>query len=242
MNIKDSVVLITGANRGLGLALAKALIKAGARKVYGGARKTHSGARKPGNPNEAGVIPIQLDVTSAADIATAVRELGDVTILINNAGVDLGSAVMAPAAMTTLRSELETNLFGPMALSQAFAPVLGSNGGGAIVNVLSALSWVNMAKHGTYSITKSAAWSLTNGLRGELASQNTQVVGVHVGYMETDMTESITDPKVNPADVASAILTAVENNEDEVLADGTAQYLKAELSATRGIYLGPPRG
>lgn len=241
MDIKDSVVLITGANRGLGLALANAFIKAGARKVYGGTRKTRSVSGTPSSANEAGLIPIQLDVTSSVDIAAAARQLGDVTILINNAGVDLGSPVMGPAAMTTVRSELETNLFGPMALSQAFAPILGRNGGGAIVNVLSALSWVNMAKHGTYSITKSAAWSLTNGLRGELASQNTQVIGVHVGYMETDMTESITDPKVSPDEVANAILTALENNEDEVLADGTAQYLKAELSAPRGIYLGPAR-
>ena len=234
MNIKDSVVLVTGANRGLGLSLVKALVKAGARKVYGG-------ARNPGSVKEPGVVPVQLDVTSSADIAAAVRSLGDVTMLINNAGVDLGSAVMAPSSSSAVRAELETNLFGPMALSQAFAPVLASNGGGVIVNVLSALSWVNMAKHGTYSITKSAAWSLTNGLRSELASQNTQVVGVHVGYMETDMTESITDPKVDPADVAHSILTAVEANEDEVLADGTAQYVKGELSAKRGIYLGAPR-
>src|SRR4051812_19785743 len=145
MNIKDSVVLVTGANRGLGLALVKALVRAGARKVYGG-------ARNPGSVNEPGVVPVQLDVTSAADIAAAVRTLGDVSILINNAGIDLGSAVLAPASIGAVRAELETNLFGPMALSQAFAPVLANNGGGAIVNVLSALSWVNMSKHGTYSI------------------------------------------------------------------------------------------
>lgn len=234
MNIKNSVVLITGANRGLGLSLAKAMLKAGASKVY-------AGARDPASVTQDGVQALKLDVTNAADIAAAVQACGDVTIVINNAGVDLGSAVMAPGAEQTVRSELEINFFGPLAMSQAFAPVLARNGGGAIVNILSALSWVNMAKHGTYSITKSAAWSLTNGTRAELAGQNTQVVGVHVGYMETGMTDGIDAAKVSPDDVAQTIVDAVEAGKDEVLADGTAQYVKAGLSAERGIYLGEAR-
>lgn len=234
MNIKDSVVLITGANRGLGLSLAKALLQSGARKVYAGARDIAS-------VTQAGVHAVKLDVTNAADIASAAQACGDVTIVINNAGVDLGSAVMSPDAEKTVRSEMEINFFGPLAISQAFAPILARNGGGAIVNILSALSWVNMTKHGTYSTTKSAAWSLTNGTRAELAGQNTQVVGVHVGYMDTGMTVGIEEPKVNPDDVAQTIIAAIEAGEDEVLADGTAQYVKAELSAKRGIYLGAPR-
>jgi NAD(P)-dependent dehydrogenase (short-subunit alcohol dehydrogenase family) len=234
MNIKDSVVLITGANRGLGLSLAKALLQAGARKVY-------AGARNPASVTQEGVQPLKLDVTSAADIAAAVQACADVSIVINNAGVDLSSQVMAPGTDKALRSELETNLFGPLALSQAFAPVLAHNGGGAIVNILSALSWVNKTEHATYSITKAAAWSLTNGLRNELAAQNTQVVGVHVGYMDTGMTEGIDAPKADPDEVAKTIVAAVEAGKDEVLADGTAQYVKAELSAERGIYLGAPR-
>jgi NAD(P)-dependent dehydrogenase (short-subunit alcohol dehydrogenase family) len=234
MNIKDSVVLITGANRGLGLSLAKALLQAGARKVY-------AGARNPASVTQEGVQPLKLDVTSAADIAAAVQACADVSIVINNAGVDLSSPVMAPGTDKALRSELETNLFGPLALSQAFAPVLARNGGGAIVNILSALSWVNKTEHATYSITKAAAWSLTNGLRNELAAQNTQVVGVHVGYMDTGMTEGIDAPKADPDEVAKTIVAAVEAGKDEVLADGTAQYVKAELSAERGIYLGAPR-
>jgi NAD(P)-dependent dehydrogenase (short-subunit alcohol dehydrogenase family) len=119
MNIKDSVVLITGANRGLGLSLAKALLQAGARKVY-------AGARNPASVTQEGVQPLKLDVTSAADIAAAVQACADVSIVINNAGVDLGSPVMAPGTDKALRSELETNLFGPLALSQAFAPVLAA--------------------------------------------------------------------------------------------------------------------
>jgi NAD(P)-dependent dehydrogenase (short-subunit alcohol dehydrogenase family) len=234
MNIKDSVVLITGANRGLGLSLAKALLQAGARKVY-------AGARNPASVTQEGIQPLKLDVTSAADIAAAVQACADVSIVINNAGVELRSPVMAPDADKALRSELETNLFGPLALSQAFAPVLARNGGGAIVNILSALSWVNKTEHATYSITKAAAWSLTNGLRNELAAQNTQVVGVHVGYMDTGMTEGVDAPKADPDEVAQTIVAAVEAGKDEVLADGTAQYVKAELSAERGIYLGAPR-
>jgi len=230
MNVKDSVVLITGANRGLGLALAQAVLAAGAKKVYGG-------ARNPDSVQLAGVVPVKLDVTNAADVAAAASAHPDVTIVINNAGLELGTAVMAADAEKAVRAELETNFFGPMALGHAFAPVLAANGGGAIVNILSALSWVSMPQHGTYSISKSAAWSLTNGMRNELAGQKTQVMGVHVGYMDTGMVEHIDQPKVNPADVAKAIVDALEAGKDELLADGTAQHVKAHLSAERGIYL-----
>lgn len=235
MNIKDAVVLITGSNRGLGLALANAMLAAGARKVY-------AGARDPASVTVKGLHPVTLDVTNAADIAAAVAACQDVTIVINNAGIDRSSPVMAHEAATALRAELETNYFGVLAVSQAFAPVLAAQGGGAIVNILSALSWVNATPHGTYSVTKAAAWSLTNGMRHELAAQQTRVVGVHVGYMDTDMTEGITAPKENPADIAQAILKGIETDVDEVLADGTAQYVKSMLSAPRGVYLDPIGG
>ncbi len=187
-------------------------------------------------------MPLRLDVTSAADIAAAAAAAaGDVTIVINNAGIDLGSAVLGADAVERARREFETNFFGPMAVSQAFAPILAGNGGGAIVNILSALSWVNMTRHGTCSASKAAAWSLTNGTRNELAAQHTLVVGVHVGYMETGMTDGITEPKVRPQDVADTIVAAIEAGDEEVLADGTAQYAKSELSAKRGIYLGAAR-
>jgi NAD(P)-dependent dehydrogenase (short-subunit alcohol dehydrogenase family) len=234
MNIKDSVILITGANRGLGLKLSEELLRAGARKVY-------AGARDPATVTQAGVQPLKLDVTNPADIAAAVQACPDVSIVINNAGIDLDTAVMAADAAQSVRTELETNFFGPLALSQAFAPVLARQGGGAIVNILSALSWVNLPRHGTYSITKAAAWSMTNGLRNELSGQNTQVVGVHVGYMETDMTAGIESPKSSPVEVAKTIVAAIQAGADEVLADSTAQHVKSQLSAPRGIYLGPAR-
>ena len=234
MFVKDAVVFITGANRGLGLALAQAALKAGAKKVY-------AGARDPASVTLAGVVPVKLEVTSAADIAAAVKAAGDVTIVINNAGIERGTAVMDAAAAESLHAEMAVNVYAPLAISHAFAPVLAANGGGAIVNILSALSWVNMARHGTYSITKSAAWSMTNGLRNELAAQKTQVVGVHVGYMETGMTDGIDAAKVSPVDVANTVIAAIDAGEDEVLADGTAQYVKANLSAPRGVYLGEAR-
>ena len=234
MKIKDAVVLVTGANRGLGLALSERLLELGARKIYAAVRDTSS-------VKLAGVVPVQLDVTNEADIKAAVERLTDVSIVINNAGIDLGAGVTSPQAVQSAREELEVNLFAPLIMSQKFAPVLAKNGGGVVVNILSVLSWLNMPPHGTYCISKAAAWSMTNGLRNELAAQGTHVVGVHVGYMETDMTSHVTAEKVSPRNVAKTILEAVESGQDEVLADGTAQYVKAHLSDARGIYLGQAR-
>jgi NAD(P)-dependent dehydrogenase (short-subunit alcohol dehydrogenase family) len=234
MNFKDSVVLVTGANRGLGKALAQAAVKAGARKVY-------AAARKPESVDIAGVTPIKLDVTSAADIAAAVQAIPDLTILINNAGIHVVGGVTGPDALSAARAELETNFFAPLALSNAFAPVLGRNGGGAIINILSALSWASFPTTGTYSASKAAAWALTNGLRGELRAQNTQVLGAHMGYMDTDMTAGVDAPKSSPAVIAQAIVTALEANEDEVLTDQVSQQVRASFAAPRAFYLGEPR-
>jgi len=234
MQIKDSVVLVTGANRGLGLALAKAALAAGAKKVYGAARDAAS-VTLPG------VIPVQLDVTNPSSVAAVARDLGDVSILVNNAGISLGSPVVGAGSIDKLRAEFETNVVGPMALSNAFAPILKANGGGAIINVLSALSWLSFPSTGTYSTSKAAAWAVTNGLRGELAAQNTRVVGAHMGYMDTDMTAGIEAAKAKPEDVALAIFAGLEAGDDEVLADDTARQVRMGLRAERGVYLGAPR-
>jgi NAD(P)-dependent dehydrogenase (short-subunit alcohol dehydrogenase family) len=234
MIIKDSVILITGANRGLGAAIAAAALKAGARKVY-------AGARDPAAIKLDGVEPLKIDVTNSEDIRSAVLACPDVSVLINNAGIDTGSMVTAPDAPAALRAEFEVNVMAPLELSRAFAPTLAGNGGGAIVNILSVLSWLNATPHATYSVTKAAAWSMTNGLRNELGSQGTQVVGVHVGYMDTDMTAGIDVAKASPAEVAQTIFAAIEAEADEVLADETSRYVRAGLSAERGVYLGEPR-
>lgn len=231
MQIKNATVLVTGANRGLGQAFVNALLAAGAAKVY-------AAARDPASITLQGVTPIRLDVTNAADIAAAAQQCTDVTLLINNAGIGRGSSFLATGSADAARSELETNFFGPLMLSQAFAPILKANGGGGIVNVLSVLSWLNIAGAATYSASKSAAWSLTNGLRGELREQGTQVVGVHVGFMDTDMARGVPGAKANPLDVARQTLAALEAGQDEVLADELSRNVKLGLSAQPGVYLG----
>lgn len=230
MQLKDSVVFVTGANRGLGLAFAQAALAAGARKVY-------AAARDPASVTLPGVVPIPLDVGNAAQVAAAVRDCGDVTLLINNAGISMGSGFLASQdAVAAARAEFEVNFFGPWALASAFAPVLKANGGGAIVNVLSALSWVSFPSVATYSASKSAAWSLTNGLRNELRAQGTQVVALHVGYMDTDMTRGLDAPKSLPADVARVTLEGVEAGAFEVLADDISKQIKQSLSSATPAY------
>jgi NAD(P)-dependent dehydrogenase (short-subunit alcohol dehydrogenase family) len=233
MHIKDSVALVTGANRGLGLAFTQALLASGARKVY-------AAARDPASVKQPGVQAVRLDVTKPQEIEAAARELGDVTLLINNAGIAGGAGFLSPGAVDTLRAELDTNFFGPLLLSRAFAPILSKNGGGAIVNVLSALSWVSLPTFSTYSATKSAAWSFSNGLRNELRGQGTQVLALHVGYMDTDMVRHLTAPKAKPEDVVKQVLAALEAGESEVLADDISRGIKQNLSAEPGVYLLPP--
>lgn len=232
MDIKNSVALVTGANRGLGKAFVQALLSAGAKKVYAAARDPSTITHMDG------VIPVKLDVTNTEHISTAARDYGDVTLLINNAGVMHGAGLLDVSSLDAARIEWETMCFGPLALSQAFAPILAANGGGAIINVLSALSWVNMPGIATYSSAKSAAWSLTNGLRNELAGQDTQVLGLHIGFMDTDMIRGIEAQKADPHEVARLALEGVQKGEVEVLADSTCAYLKQELG--NGIYLQPP--
>jgi len=223
MKISGSVALVTGANRGLGRALARALTERGAGTVY-------AGARDPGTVTGPGLVPVRLDITDPADVAAAAARCGDVTLLINNAGVFHGGPLLGPATLDEARHEMETNYFGTLALSRTFAPILGANGGGALVNVLSVLSHVSAPGMGSYAASKSAAWSLTNGVRLELAPQGTQVVGVHVGFMDTDMAAGVTQPKARPEDVATQVLDAVEAGRQETFADEVSQRVKAGLS------------
>jgi NAD(P)-dependent dehydrogenase (short-subunit alcohol dehydrogenase family) len=230
MKIRDSVAFVTGANRGVGLAFAQELLAAGARKVY-------AAARNPEAITFDGVERVRLDVTKPDSIAAAASECTDVDLLINNAGIALWLGFLSPNAVEAARSELETNYFGPLLLSRAFAPVLAKNGGGAIVNVLSVLSWVAVPTAGTYSASKAAAWALTNWLRTGLREQGTQVVGVHAGPIDTDMASELALPKVKPVDVVRQVLSAIEAGRDEVLADDITRQIKAGLSDEEGIYL-----
>ncbi|CAN7639745.1 SDR family oxidoreductase [Acidovorax sp. LjRoot118] len=231
MNLQNSVVFITGANRGLGLAFAQAALAAGARKVY-------AAARDPATVTLPGVIPVQLDVTNPAQIAAAVAACPDVTLLVNNSGISRGSSFLGTDAMAAARAEFETNFFGPWAVAQAFAPVLQANGGGAVLNVLSVLSWLTIPGVATYSASKAAAWSLSNGLRNELRAQGTQVTSLHVAYMDTDMTRGLDAPKAAPLDVARLALQGVQAGLAEVLADDTTRHVKQSLSSATPAYAG----
>jgi NAD(P)-dependent dehydrogenase (short-subunit alcohol dehydrogenase family) len=223
MEVAGSVALVTGANRGFGASLCAALLERGAAKVYAGSRAV-SAVRM------SGVQPVKLDITSAADISAAVESCGDVTLLVNNAGIGTGTSVLADDAMEMAQREFDTNVLGPLAMSRAFAPVLAGNGGGAIVNVLSVLSWFSVPPSALYCAAKAASWSLTNSLRLELLGQGTQVVAVHVGFMDTDMTAGLDVPKSSPDEVARQVLDGVAAGGFEVLADDSSRRVRAALS------------
>jgi NAD(P)-dependent dehydrogenase (short-subunit alcohol dehydrogenase family) len=232
MKLANATVLITGANRGIGRVFAREALARGARKVY-------AAARNAGAIDLPGVEPLQLDVTRSEDIEVAVRRARDVTLLVNNAGIaDLGG-FLADGAVEAARRQLETNYFGPWLMSRAFAPVLAANGGGAILNVLSIASWISSPMLAVYGSSKAAAWSLTNGLRQELRAQGTQVLGMHMGFVDTDLVRDIDRPKSTPDAVVRAAFDALERGDEEVLADELTRQVKLGLSAQPGVYLQP---
>ena len=221
MQLRGAVALVTGANRGLGRALAQALVGRGAR-VYGG-------ARDPGSLADPGVLPVKLDVTQAADAAAAAAACADVNLLVNNAGFAAFTPFLEAPSQEQARREMETNYFGMLTLCRAFAPVLARNGGGAILNILSVVSWFNAPMQGSYSASKAAALSLTDGIRHELRAQGTRVIAVHAGYIDTDMAAGIPGDKSSPSAIAAAALEGVEAGADEVLADKRAHDVRAAL-------------
>lgn len=233
MKIENSVVLVTGANRGIGLAFAQALLARGARKVY-------AAVRNPASVTLPGVEALQLDVTNPQQIADAVKRASDVTLVINNAGIAQLGGFLADDSEAVTRRIFETNVFGVLNMSKAFAPVLKANGGGALLNVLSVASWVNGGELAAYSASKSAAWSLTNALRHELAAQKTQVLGLHMAYVDTDLTRGFEVPKSSAEDIVQRALDGLEAGLDEVLADALTQQVRQGLTAPRPVYL--PQG
>lgn len=224
MEIEGSVALVTGANRGLGAAFCRALLEAGASKIY-------AGARDPGTVQLPGVIPVQLDITSQAQVEAAAARCGDVTLLFNNAGILTLTGAFAVDAIEAARQEFETNVFGTLAMTRAFSPILASNGGGALVNVLSVLAWLSSPGAALYCASKAASWSLTNSIRQELQSQNTHVMALHVGLMETDMAVRLQGSKSSPDDVAAQTLAGLRAGAFEVLADDASRRVKSGLSS-----------
>lgn len=230
MKIRNSVALVTGANRGIGLAFTQGLLARGARKVY-------AAARDPATIAIPGVHAVRLDVTKPDEIRAAAALTSDVTLVINNAGVGAQGGFLAADSEEVARRMLETNFFGMLRVSRAFAPILKANGGGALLNVLSIVAWINGGALAGYAASKSAAWSLTNSLRHELAPQNTQVTALHMAFVDTDLVRSMDGPKASPGDIVAQALDGLESGLDEVLADERTRLVKQGLSSTNPSYL-----
>lgn len=224
MDINGSVVLVTGANRGIGAEWVHQLRRHGATKIYAGARDPQS------VPTANGVVPIALNVTDRAQVAAAAHHATDVTIVINNAGITHRQPLIG-ADFDKIHDEFETNVFGPVYLAEAFAPVLKANGGGAIVNALSVLSWLSYPGVAGYSAAKSAAWNFTDALRMELADQGTLVVGLHCGAVSTPMGDNFATDKIDPHQVVTAAINGLTAGHTEVLADEVSHRVKNTLTS-----------
>ncbi|MEV6212356.1 SDR family oxidoreductase [Kitasatospora sp. NPDC051914] len=237
MDIAGSTALVTGANRGIGRHFVEQLLERGAAKVYATARRPESiGILDPR------ITPLYLDLLDEESISAAAATAQDVTLLVNNAGIATGANLLTND-LDMVRQDLETHLFGTLRVIRAFAPALASNGGGAIVNILSVLSWVATAEgSGSYSVAKAAEWNMTNGVRVELAGQKTLVQGVHLGAADTDMMAGRDAPKIDPADVARAALEGVQAGAIEVLVDDPSRFVKSALAGDPTLLYGQPSG
>jgi NAD(P)-dependent dehydrogenase (short-subunit alcohol dehydrogenase family) len=231
MKIQDCIALVTGSNRGLGLAYCEGLLRGGAAKVYATARDPSTvGIR------DARVVPIALDVTSAHDVIAAAHSCQDVSLLVNNAGVLHNSPMLGMESERAARQEMETNFFAVLSMVQRFSPVLARNGGGAIINVLSVASWIASPSMSTYCASKAAAEILTDAIRIQLRSQGTHVAGVYAGYIDTDMAAHVAPPKTSPRQVVDRSLAGVEAGVDRILADESAVYVDQKIRADRAAF------
>ncbi len=236
MDISNSTVFITGANRGLGLAFAREAVRRGAKKVYAGMRST-SGF------DEAGITPIRIDVTDPSTVAAAADAASDTTILINNAGIAaLIDSPLAADFETQSKALFETNYYGLARVTRAFEPALSNQPRSAIINVLSDIVWMPRPYLTPYAASKAAAWSYTNQLRFHLVERGVQVLGLHVGFLDTDLTHGIDVPKTNPADVASQTYDALAAGKSEIMADKGTILLKTTLADEVPGYITPPSG
>ncbi|HEX8992965.1 MAG TPA: SDR family oxidoreductase [Anaerolineales bacterium] len=228
MKLKGKVVLVTGANGGIGGALVKALLDKGVAKVYAAAR-TAAAAASLVQLDPDRVVAVQLDVTDAAAVATAAEKCTDVDVLVNNAGVNRGMWLTGPAGVDAAREEMEVNFFGTLAMCRAFVPVLASREGGVMVTICSIIGLVSMPLNGTYCTSKAAVHSMLQGLRGELAPRNIRVVGVYPGPVETRMTVGLKMPKSTPEQIAEAIMTGLEKEKEDIFPDPVSRGVRAQL-------------
>lgn len=218
--LDGQVVLVTGANRGLGSAFVTQLLEGRAAKVYAAARQpdsvTHDDPR---------VVPLVLDVTDPQSVARAAAAAPDVAVIVNNAGISTPTSVLS-ADQTNLRRELEVNLFGPLTVTSAFLDSVVERKG-AVVNIASVLAWYALGS--SYSVSKAALWMATDSMRLELAPRGVHVLGVYMGYVDTDMVAGVAAPKTAPADVVSQVLDGLASGADEVLADQIARTVRAAM-------------
>lgn len=218
------IALVTGANRGLGKRLAAELVVRGA-KVY-------AAARRPETVDLADVVPIQIDITDPESVRRAAEAAPDVNVLVNNAGLSTRSSLLT-GRMEDIRLEMDTHYFGTLNVTRAFAPIIERNGGGAILNVLSVLSWAHVPQSGAYSAAKAAEWAMTDVVREELGPRGVHVAALHVGYMDTEMADfAPADQKSDPAAVAKQALDGLFAREPEILADELSRAVKAQLAGT----------
>ena len=219
-SLENRTVLVTGANGGLGEQFVLQGLERGAAKVY-------AAARTPRSWDDPRVRPLTLDLTDQADVDRAATQAADVDLLINNAGIaPAGDSISGPE--DELRRIFETNFFGTLRVANAFAPVLGANGGGTLLNILSSAAWINIPTG--YAASKAAMWSATNALRTQLRAQRTQVVGLLVGMVDTPMSARWDVPKVSPAGVVAQAYDGIADGLLEVLADEPTRGLKSQLS------------
>jgi NAD(P)-dependent dehydrogenase (short-subunit alcohol dehydrogenase family) len=224
MNISDQVALVTGANRGIGRQFVLELLERGARKVYATARRVDTL-----DFDDARVVPLRLDLLDHASVVGAAETASDVTVLVNNAGISTG-ATLVTGDLQEVRRELDTHFWGTLDVIREFAPALARNGGGAVVNILSALSWFASPGAGAYAAAKAAEWNMTNAVRLELAAQGTFVQGVLLGAADTDLMKGYDGPKTDPRDVSRRALDGLAHGDVEVIVDDWTAMVKASLA------------
>jgi NAD(P)-dependent dehydrogenase (short-subunit alcohol dehydrogenase family) len=222
MKIQGSVALVTGANRGLGKALVTALIEGGATKVYAAARDVRKVTEV-----DARVVPLALDTSRPQEIAEAALDAGDVTLLINNAGL-LTSYGVLTTSQADLEADFRTNVYGTLAVIKAFVPILERAAGGAtIVNVLSLSSLASVPPMGGYSASKAAAYSITQALRAELRARRIEMLAALPGPIDTDMVRALALPKTSATETALGVLAGIERGDEEIFPDPMAQQMSA---------------
>ena len=217
--LDGAVVLVTGANGGLGTHFVHQALERGAAKVY-------AAARNPRDWDDDRITPLVLDVTSPESVTVAAETARDVTVVVNNAGASNGSSVLGDLAAA--RELFETNFWGALQVANAFTPALKASGG-TLLNVLSVLSWLGIGD--AYSATKAALWQATNTQRIKLAPDGVHVAGLHLGYADTPMTRGVDAPKLDPADVVRSAYDGIEAGSFEILADDLSRQVKAGLAA-----------